>query len=541
MCYAAQGRRLRGDYNPSKHCKRMTDTLETIRSLNQQAWALCKKDSATAIELARQAQSLIAECAQAEPRDEFESLKTQTYCLDVLSQPQEALMIGGRANRLAEQIGDKYLIGSIQSILGRICWHIEDFAASMDYYLNALKIVETENHPELEISLINGLGLVQYGLENYTESLGYFKTCLEKASESDLTGRADASNNIAYVLHMLGRDAEALEYGLAALFLFNQLGTSVGKLETLQSLGAIHLALGNYDQALAYLEEGLGLAREKHSQILEISYVIEISRIHQVRGQLDMAEEEILLALQTAERINTLTNISLLHERLVDIYKEKRDYAAALAHFEAFHATYRKIFNDKSDRRVKNLEITHQVEISRQQADLYRELASTDYLTHLVNRRRFLEIAEAEFLRVKIDHGPLAIILLDVDHFKSVNDQYGHQAGDEVLTTVGTRIKKSLRQGDVAGRYGGEEFVVLVVGSLPDQCLRIAERIRQSVAQQPIQLGGVTIQVTISVGLACLNPERELPLDDLIARADQAMYQAKQAGRNRVMVWEQQA
>jgi diguanylate cyclase (GGDEF)-like protein len=246
-----------------------------------------------------------------------------------------------------------------------------------------------------------------------------------------------------------------------------------------------------------------------------------------------------VLALQSAERINSLTNISLLHERLVDIYKEKQDYAAALAHFEAFHGTYRKIFNDKSDRRIKNLEITHQVEISRQQADLYRELASTDYLTHLVNRRRFLEIAEMEFRRVKIDHGPLAIILLDVDHFKSVNDQYGHKAGDEVLATVGTRIKKSLRQGDVAGRYGGEEFVVVVVGSVADQCLRIAERIRQSVAHQPIQLDEVTIQVTISVGLACLNSELELPLDDLIACADQAMYQAKQQGRNRVVVWAQ--
>jgi diguanylate cyclase (GGDEF)-like protein len=517
----------------------MTDTLETIRSLNQQAWALCKKDSAAAIELARQARSLIAQCPQAEPTDEFECLKTQAYCLDVLSKPQEALMIGSMANRLAEQIGDKYLIGSIQSILGRICWHIEDFAASMDYYQSALKLVQTEHHPDLEISLINGLGLVQYGLENYAESLGYFKTCLEKASEGDLTGRADANNNIAYVLHMLRRDPEALEYGLAALFLFNQLGTSVGKLETLQSLGAIHLALGNYDQAMTFLEEGLALARQNKSQILEISYVIEVSRIHQVRGQLDQAEQELVLALQSAERINSLTNISLLHERLVDIYKEKQDYAVALAHFEAFHGTYRKIFNDKSDRRIKNLEITHQVEISRQQADLYRELASTDYLTHLVNRRRFLEIAEMEFRRVKIDHGPLAIILLDVDHFKSVNDQYGHKAGDEVLATVGTRIKKSLRQGDVAGRYGGEEFVVVVVGSVAEQCLRIAERIRQSVAQQSIQLDEVTIQVTISVGLACLNPELELPLDDLIARADEAMYQAKQQGRNRVVVWAQ--
>src|SRR5258708_11742543 len=123
-----------------------------------------------------------------------------------------------------------------------------------------------------------------------------------------------------------------------------------------------------------------------------MSYVIEISRIHQARGQLDTAEEEILLALEAAERINSLTNISLLHERLVEIYREKHAYAAALEHFEAFHATYRKIFNDRSDRRIKNLEITHQVEISRQHAALYRELASTDYLTHPVNRRRFFEI-----------------------------------------------------------------------------------------------------------------------------------------------------
>jgi diguanylate cyclase (GGDEF)-like protein len=518
----------------------MTDTLETIRSLNQQAWALCKKDSATAIELARQAHSLIAQCPQAEPADEFECLKAQAYCLDVLSQPQETLMIGSKANRLAEQIGDNYLIGSIQSILGRICWHIEDFAASMDYYQHGLKMVQGENHPDLEVSLINGLGLVQYGLENYAESLGYFKTCLERARADDLTGRADANNNIAYVLHVLGRDPEALEYGLAALLLFNQLGTSVGKLETLQSLGAIQLALGNYDQAMTFLEEGLALARQSNSQILEISYVLEISRIHQARGQLDQAEQEILLALSTAEGISSLTNISLLHERLVEIYKEKQDYAAALEHFEAYHATYRKIFNDKSDRRVKNLEITHQVEISRRQADLYRELASTDYLTRLVNRRRFLELAEMEFQRVKIDKGPLAIILLDVDHFKNVNDQYGHQAGDEVLSAVGSQIKKSLRQGDVAGRYGGEEFVVLVVGSSSDQCLHIAERIRRAVAQHPIQLDQVTIQVTISLGLACLNPERVLPLDEMIGCADQAMYLAKQRGRNRVVVWDQQ-
>ncbi len=140
---------------------------------------------------------------------------------------------------------------------------------------------------------------------------------------------------------------------------------------------------------------------------------------------------------------------------------------------------------------------------------------------------------------MKIDKSQLAIIMLDVDHFKHVNDVYGHQAGDEVLSAVGSRIKKSLRQGDVAGRYGGEEFVVLVVGSSLDQCLTISERIRQAVAQQPFPIQQTTIQVTVSLGLACLNPKQVVSLDVMINCADQALYRAKQQGRNRVVAWMQ--
>jgi diguanylate cyclase (GGDEF)-like protein len=515
----------------------MSNDIEDIRRLNRQAWAMCKNDSPKAIQLAKQVQSLLPGCIEAQPVDEFECLKTQTYCLDMLSKPEEAILVGLQANRLAEQIGDNYLIGSIQSLLGRIHWHIEDFPTSMNYYLNALKLIQTENHPDLEVSLINGLGLVEYGLENYSGALGHFMTCLEKASEDDFTGQADASNNIAYVLHMLGRDQEALEYGLKALFLFNKLGTSVGKMETLQSLGAIHVALGNYNQAMIFLEEGLELSRQHNSQLLEISYVLEISHVHQVQGNLDLAENELLQALQTAERINSLTNISLVHEHLVEIYRQKQDYKTALDHFGAFHDTYRKVFNDKSDRRIKNLEILHQVEITRKQADTYREMASTDFLTNLLNRRRFLEIAEIAFKRIKIDRGQLMIIMLDIDHFKNVNDLYGHKAGDQVLSVVASIIKKSLRTGDVAGRWGGEEFVILVFGISSDQCFTIADRIRQAVAQQAIQIEQAVVKVTISLGLAWTKPDREVSLDNLINWADQAMYMAKKQGRNCVVSW----
>jgi diguanylate cyclase (GGDEF)-like protein len=522
---------------PAAMGKPMDSQLEQIRQLNQQAWALCKKDGPRALQLARQAQALLTQCAEAEPADEFACLRTQTYCLDMLSKPEEALPVGLAANQLAERLGDNYLIGSIQSLLGRIYWHVDDFPTSMDYYLKALKLAQSEHYPDLEISLTNGLGLVQYGLENYTEALGYFKTCLEKAGEEDLTGRADASNNIGYVLHILGRDPEALAYCLAGLALFDQLGTTVGKMETLNSLGAIHFTLGNYDQAMRFLQDGIALSRQNDSPILEISYILEISRIRQARGQLDLAEQELRRALQTAERINSLTNIALVHERLVEIYKEKQDYRSALAHFEAFHAAYKKNFNDKSDRRVKNLEIIHQVEITRQQADLYRELAGTDFLTTLINRRRFLEIADKAFQKARIEQGQLAIILLDIDHFKRINDRYGHKAGDAVLTGVSGAIKKSLRQGDIAGRYGGEEFIVLVANISSALCASVAERIRQAVAQLSVQIDGEAIQVTISLGLTCLDPEQVLPLEAAIQCADQALYAAKQHGRNRVIAW----
>ncbi|MGA7193714.1 MAG: hypothetical protein WBW94_08795, partial [Anaerolineales bacterium] len=119
----------------------MSSKLEKIRKLNQQAWDLCKKDGPQAFLLAQKAQALLSTCAEAQPIDEFECLKTQTYCLDMLSKPEDALPIGLRANQLAEQIGDKYRIGLIQSLLGRIYWHIDDYPTAMDYYLNALKLV----------------------------------------------------------------------------------------------------------------------------------------------------------------------------------------------------------------------------------------------------------------------------------------------------------------------------------------------------------------------------------------------------------------
>jgi len=165
-----------------------------------------------------------------------------------------------------------------------------------------------------------------------------------------------------------------------------------------------------------------------------------------------------------------------------------------------------------------------------------QELASNDELTGIANRRRFDEVLAREWARSGRANHPLALIMLDVDHFKNFNDHYGHQAGDECLRKVASELRKSARRpGDLAARYGGEEFAVIAADMDADTAMRLAETLRESIAalalphaQSPLKV------VTISVGVAVLTPGDGNKAEALLGMADQALYRAKRDGRNRV-------
>lgn len=165
-----------------------------------------------------------------------------------------------------------------------------------------------------------------------------------------------------------------------------------------------------------------------------------------------------------------------------------------------------------------------------------QQLAITDPLTGLYNRRHFFELAEREFDRARRYNHPLSVIMMDLDYFKQVNDTYGHLVGDQVLQTVAQRLQQELREVDLLGRYGGEEFTVF----LPETDLvgvrQVAERLCQRVAQSPVDTERAPVSITISLGVVGLD-ESCTSLDVLIDRADQALYTAKQGGGNRVCVW----
>lgn len=161
-----------------------------------------------------------------------------------------------------------------------------------------------------------------------------------------------------------------------------------------------------------------------------------------------------------------------------------------------------------------------------------RREASRDSLTSLWNRKAILGILERELLRSERDHAPVGVIMIDVDHFKAVNDSRGHAAGDAVLRIIASGIAAVVRPYDSVGRYGGEEFLIVAPGCGMGETWELAERVRVHVAGCSIMAGGANVQVSLSLGIA--TGEAACDIEKVLQAADAALYQAKNAGRNRV-------
>jgi diguanylate cyclase (GGDEF)-like protein len=175
-------------------------------------------------------------------------------------------------------------------------------------------------------------------------------------------------------------------------------------------------------------------------------------------------------------------------------------------------------------------------ELARE-ADALERLACLDGLTGLNNRRNFMTLADMEWSRFKRYWRPLALLMIDIDFFKSVNDRYGHDAGDEVIKMVADLLQKHKRMSDIVGRMGGEEFALLLPEASLESAIAVGERFRRLVVERPICVGDDHIQVTISVGVGASHAETT-GIGQMLKEADKALYEAKRSGRNRVCHFE---
>lgn len=164
-----------------------------------------------------------------------------------------------------------------------------------------------------------------------------------------------------------------------------------------------------------------------------------------------------------------------------------------------------------------------------------RELATTDSLTGALNRAESLAVGQRELEAAQRFQQSLAVLMLDIDYFKAINDRFGHAGGDQALRHIVAVLGSAIRSADALGRLGGEEFVIILPATAGEAAMQVAERLRALIAETPAGFHGETISMTVSIGLAITDPS-DRSIDAVIGRADDALYRAKNAGRDRVML-----
>ncbi|MGD2026379.1 MAG: diguanylate cyclase [Anaerolineales bacterium] len=463
------------------------------------------------------------------------------------------------AYSIYEQIDLTSGMARSQNAIGLANLHLGTYAEALDNLLKALRMANEREDDALKATVLNNLGLLYIRMEEYPQALNYLKESLELASSlNDREIEADMLENICVAYLNLGKYSDALSHSQRGIVLYQRSQNRYGEAKALSTAGEIYAAMGHSIEALRYYQKSLEICDE-------IEYIQGKANAHLLIGNLEFQQSELddalhhlMQALENAEKGQDTSLVYRAHLQLSQIYREMEDYQMALSHFEAFHQIKESVFNEDMTTKIKSLEIMHRVRETQQDSEIYRlrnveltreieerkkvqskleKIATLDPLTGIFNRRHFFELTQQELNRSRRYNRPLSVIMLDIDHFKQVNDRFGHLVGDRVLVEVARRIQKALRRVDQACRYGGEEFAVLLPETTLTQAEMVATRLWRLVTKQPTVSGELKLKITVSVGVATYHHDGIIAVDTLLDRADKAMYVAKQTGRNRVVVY----
>lgn len=309
---------------------------------------------------------------------------------------------------------------------------------------------------------------------------------------------------------------------------------------SLHSAGRLLCLAGQSDRGLALLEESLALDTQEPPAVMADRW-LDLSECRQAAGDRAGAEEAAAMASRlmadctlsgSLQDLDLLARLQEAMGRYGEALDARRRMHAHLTHvvLAAFQQQSAELLARLASQtlQIENFELQERNAALSQDVHQYNRLSRTDDLTGLLNRRAL----NAEFAKRQRARLPMTLLLLDLDHFKRINDEHSHLVGDRVLRQVASILDGGLRDPDVVGRFGGEEFVVLIAGPDAEHAWTVADRLRAQVQGSDWAVMGLAWQVTFSAGLTSVR-EGEL-ITDVVARADTLLYEAKSAGRNRV-------
>jgi len=484
------------------------------------------------------------------------ALSLLAYRNCILGEVDLALSQAAQALGLLESRSPSVALGDLYDCVGWCHFCLGDYAEAFDYLTKAIAVADAIEDSSLRAYVLDSIGGVHAATGKAEAALDTQNNALALHQElGDSMGESLVLNNMAYTYLELGDYTSALEAAHEALRYAETEGRHHLRMWVLDTLADVYLAMGDAAQAERYAYRGLALAQEYSSETDEARGMMKLTRIACMKDAWEDALAVAEKAVDKTERKRMKVELYQSHELLSDVLEHLGDYQRALAHYQQFHELKQLKINDETESRLANMRLANQVDAARKDAEILRlrslalereveerkvaqarleARASLDALTGLYNRGHLAVLAEELHLSLS-EHRSVSAIMFDVDRFKQVNDLYGHLAGDAVLVAISRELSTNARESDVPCRYGGDEFVMLLVGANADVAGRAAERLRQRIVQRPIRYGEEQIPVTISAGVASAATDEPIDLNELLERADRALYRAKRSGRNRVV------
>ncbi len=427
--------------------------------------------------------------------------------------------------------------------IGIIYYRLRQYDQAKTYWERALEIYVGSNKELSRSGVLNNLGVLAQDRGDYQEALRYFEETLAIAEKfKDKQGIADAYNNMAIAYFDLGQPDRCIDYYQKALVLSTEMGDRFSISLILNNLGDLYTKEGDLQQARQHLDRALAVAQEIEAKSLQVTVLDSLASLYEAEGDHTKALEAFRALSSLKDEMFTSESNQKLAEmrarfdsekqrREIELLKKDREIANLTRNGVLIAVAFLAGFVFLLFNRYRLKARTHEL-ILEKNRELER-LSRTDVLTDLINRRYILELIEQEALRFQRYGQPFSLVLSDIDHFKKFNDTHGHDCGDFVLRGVSQAIREVTRREDFVARWGGEEFLFFLPETDLVGAVKLADRVRESIAASQFQYSDRSLSVTMTSGVCQYTGEENI--DDCLKRADNALYQGKSQGRNCVV------
>ena len=518
---------------------------ERVRVLNDIAERLYERDALRGAGFAREAVALAR--ATGDAQGEAQAL----YCLgrNLYSQADypEVFETQNSALAIFRHLEDAHGEARCANLLGIAHRQLSDYGRALELYDAALKGFREAGDLKWQARVLSNIGNVEIQLGNYTAALELFDQALalrrevgdEEGAGFDLNNAAFGHIQRAHELRGGGNGQGAqLECELALRLLDRALGISrqfgYRRLEAfcLQTMGEAYQAMARPDVALEMSAGFLALATSSGDKWIEAYGRACVGELRHQTGDHEAALADLQAALAAFEALAAADQLARVLRVLSQVHEAREEFAEALACMRKSGAIEQRLRNEEAESRARALSARRRLDQARLEAERYKRLALEDALTGLANRRQ-LDERLASLLRDSRKGGSfVTVALADVDHFKGINDRFSHAVGDEVLKCVGEILRGHCRLGDLAGRYGGEEFMMVFRNLDMRTAAELCERIRRAVEGYDWPSIHPHLRVTLSMGLASSSSFEDA--QGLLDAADHWLYEAKHHGRNQI-------